>query len=41
MASDSRRVLTYRMIGPDYEVGISGTISEKDDSLMSIAGSLK
>lgn len=42
MASNSHRVLTYKLIGPDMEVGISATISEgKDDSLISIAGSWK
>ena len=40
MASNSHRVLTYKMIGPDMEVGISATISEgDDDNLISIAGS--
>ena len=42
MASNSHRVLTYKLIGPDMEVGVSATISEgEDDSLISIAGSWK
>jgi hypothetical protein len=42
MASNSHRALTYTLIGPDMEVGISATISEgDDDSVVSIAGSWK